>query len=120
MQLNFVIACIPYWVGLIVGEDKDIINHYAKINIYMKAAVPRQKNGNFLSLFTPILQDKICPKNSGKSDYVHFQSDYNVSICLTAMGFQNNYKHENLALFLGLESFWDKCFLFNIFFAQKI
>jgi len=35
------------------------------------------------------------------------------------MGFQKNYKHENLALNLELVSFWDKCFLFNIYFLLK-
>ena len=42
------------------------------------------------SFCTPILQDIICQKNLGITEYVHFQTNVNFSIYLSAMGFRKN------------------------------
>ena len=85
-----------------------------------KKSLKTEKNGNLLSLFTPILRDEICPKNSWKSEYAHFQTINNFPVYLSAMGIRENYYPENLALNIGPVSFWDKYFFVRyIFFTQK-
>ena len=71
------------------------------------------------SFCTPILQDEICHKNLGITEYVHFQTNVNFSIYLSAMGFRKNWHMSQNVHILRSPSFCDKCFLFNIFFLLK-
>ena len=71
------------------------------------------------SFCTPILQDEICQKNLGITEYVHFQTNVNFSIYLSAMGFRKNWHMSQNVHILRSPSFFDKCFLFNIFFLLK-
>ena len=71
------------------------------------------------SFCTPILQDEICQKNLGITEYVHFQTNVNFSIYLSAMGFRKNWHLSQNVHILQSQSFCDKCFFFNIFFLLK-
>ena len=72
-----------------------------------------------MSLFTPILQDEICQKNSGKPEYANFKTINNFPIYLSAMSLRENCHMAKIVHIVSSLTFFDKCFFVQYFFLLK-